>query len=296
MVHFVIGILNLELSWRGVAGSIHNKLDWAQILANKKGLTLTIADSTLTKFTPAGGSVQVKISCELQNQENRSKIISKFGVDAIGMFRLEVVDTGVGLSAEDQKKIFGEFTQFNQYELQGGVADQTSPPLPAINDVLSIGRESSSALPWELEEIGPRISVRDTANAGDGDDDVDAIPAMEVRRKPKPGVINAWRGDAEIVPFGLPERSIVIEPVHDIELFSAEVSRALEFGGGGKEDDEPPLLRSLQRQPEPQISFLIVVRMHGPEAASIMRNDLNYTGTIIGLIPPLSKNNCNCIS
>lgn len=70
------------------------------------------------------------------------------------------------------------------------VADQTSPPLPAINDVLSIGRESSSALPWELEEIGPRISVRDTANAGDGDDDVDAIPAMEVRRKPKPGSLH----------------------------------------------------------------------------------------------------------
>ena len=147
MVHFVIGILNLELSWRGVAGSMHNKLDWAQILANKKGLTLTIADSTLatgsscptegdleqgrsmnrdlseqwnaylhidafrmdqvirnmitnavwcwhepyfpihclpctvyslqTKFTPAGGSVQVNISCELQNQENRNKLISK---------------------------------------------------------------------------------------------------------------------------------------------------------------------------------------------------------------------------
>ena len=66
------------------------------------------------------------------------------------------------------------------------------------------------------------------------------------------GVINAWRGDPEIVPSGLPERSAVIEPVHDIELFSAEVSRSLELGGGGKEDDGPPLLR-------PQISFLIVV-------------------------------------
>ena len=141
------GILNLELSWRGLDGSLRNKLDWAQILADSNGVTLTISDSTLattgspcavegdaeqggsslgpdllaqmdaylhidvfrmdqvirnmitnavrpcrsfishsvigslcysqTKFTPAGGRVQVNISCELQNQENRNKIISK---------------------------------------------------------------------------------------------------------------------------------------------------------------------------------------------------------------------------
>ena len=41
-------------------------------------------------------------------------------MDAVGLFRLEVVDTGVGLSVEDQKRIFGEFTQFNKNELQGG--------------------------------------------------------------------------------------------------------------------------------------------------------------------------------
>ena len=41
-------------------------------------------------------------------------------MDAVGIFRLEVVDTGVGLSAESQQKIFGEFTQFNKNELQGG--------------------------------------------------------------------------------------------------------------------------------------------------------------------------------
>ena len=47
-------------------------------------------------------------------------IVLQFGVDAMGIFRMEVVDTGVGLTAEDQKRIFGEFTQFNKGELHGG--------------------------------------------------------------------------------------------------------------------------------------------------------------------------------
>ena len=38
----------------------------------------------------------------------------------MGIFRLAVADSGAGLSAEEQGKIFGEFTQFNQNELQSG--------------------------------------------------------------------------------------------------------------------------------------------------------------------------------
>ena len=38
----------------------------------------------------------------------------------MGVFRVEVKDSGAGLSEEEQRKIFGEFTQFNKNELQGG--------------------------------------------------------------------------------------------------------------------------------------------------------------------------------
>ena len=38
-------------------------------------------------------------------------------MDAVGVFRMEVVDTGVGLNAEDQKAIFGEF---DRDDLHGG--------------------------------------------------------------------------------------------------------------------------------------------------------------------------------
>ena len=44
----------------------------------------------------------------------------KFGKDAVGYLRVDVTDSGVGLSEEEQRNIFGEFTQFNKNELQRG--------------------------------------------------------------------------------------------------------------------------------------------------------------------------------
>ena len=41
-------------------------------------------------------------------------------MDAIGVFRVEVVDSGVGIDPAFQDKVFGEFNQFNRNELQGG--------------------------------------------------------------------------------------------------------------------------------------------------------------------------------
>lgn len=44
---FGTGIFNLELSWRDLNGSLHNKLNWVQIMADRGNITLSIADSTL---------------------------------------------------------------------------------------------------------------------------------------------------------------------------------------------------------------------------------------------------------
>ena len=41
-------------------------------------------------------------------------------MDAVGLLRVEVVDSGAGIAVEDQKKVFGQFAQFNRNELQGG--------------------------------------------------------------------------------------------------------------------------------------------------------------------------------
>ncbi len=44
----------------------------------------------------------------------------KFGKDAVGYLRIEVTDSGVGLSEDERARVFGEFTQFNRNDLQGG--------------------------------------------------------------------------------------------------------------------------------------------------------------------------------
>ena len=45
---------------------------------------------------------------------------SQVGVDAIGILRVDVTDTGVGIALEDQDRVFGEFNQFDRNNLQGG--------------------------------------------------------------------------------------------------------------------------------------------------------------------------------
>ena len=96
------------------------------------------------KFTPSQGVVTVNISYHLNSHGSRSPFRSKVEVRVIvrfislltlsfhrfcfqlsdglsvGTLRFEVVDSGAGISAMDQKRIFGEFAQFNRDELQGG--------------------------------------------------------------------------------------------------------------------------------------------------------------------------------
>jgi len=47
-------------------------------------------------------------------------LYGQVGVDAIGLLRVDVTDTGVGIDQEDQHRVFGEFNQFNRNDLQGG--------------------------------------------------------------------------------------------------------------------------------------------------------------------------------
>mmetsp|Transcript_30754 Transcript_30754/g.42079 ORF Transcript_30754/g.42079 Transcript_30754/m.42079 type:complete len:787 (-) Transcript_30754:184-2544(-) len=70
--------------------------------------------SNALKFTPAKGTVTVKMSCRPRNASDEETD------NIVGWFRFEVTDSGVGLSAEQQKAVFEEFTHFKQNKLHGG--------------------------------------------------------------------------------------------------------------------------------------------------------------------------------
>jgi CheY-like chemotaxis protein len=75
------------------------------------------------KFTPTGGTIVVEtlIICK-ENKEREVTLLlspplrSKYG----GKVRIKVSDNGVGISKENQAKLFQQFVQFNKNELQGG--------------------------------------------------------------------------------------------------------------------------------------------------------------------------------
>jgi signal transduction histidine kinase len=61
------------------------------------------------------GIVRFQSSCSSYNATEK-----QVGVDAIGLLRVDVKDSGVGIEHEDQSRVFGEFTQFDRNTLQGG--------------------------------------------------------------------------------------------------------------------------------------------------------------------------------
>ena len=92
------------------------------------------------KFTPTNGTVSIKCATELNGTSNESNIISRVmgsimhyskiiaiayiacqvGVDVVGLLRVDVTDSGVGIALEVQGRVFGEFNQFDRNNLQGG--------------------------------------------------------------------------------------------------------------------------------------------------------------------------------
>ena len=70
--------------------------------------------SNALKFTPALGFVRVKLEKIPIRQSSIDCLDSSFAL------RISVQDSGAGISAQNQKKLFGQYVQFNAAQLQKG--------------------------------------------------------------------------------------------------------------------------------------------------------------------------------
>jgi signal transduction histidine kinase len=97
--------------------SIRNFEDQFFINADKFKLNQVLRNliSNALKFTPP--KREVKIVAEIK--QNKKKIIQEANLSPFHI-RISVIDTGYGISKENQLKLFGQYIQFNASALQQG--------------------------------------------------------------------------------------------------------------------------------------------------------------------------------
>ena len=81
-----------------------------------------VSCSALLHLLPCGirSAILWKVRDDFNDNSFRIPGAFKYGEDAVGYLRVEVTDSGVGLSEDEQARVFGEFAQFDRNELQGG--------------------------------------------------------------------------------------------------------------------------------------------------------------------------------
>ena len=108
--------------------------------------------SNSVKFTPEGGRVTVKVSRGEKLEEEASRF-----------FHISVVDTGIGINAEDQERIFEPFTQldssYSRQQQGTGLGLSLTQKLVELHGgrirVASEGEGKGSCFTIELPEVTP---------------------------------------------------------------------------------------------------------------------------------------------
>jgi signal transduction histidine kinase len=123
LVYDTVRIITLTAKGKDVKVELRHQLTSEDLLkllcsADKFKLKQVINNffTNALKFTPAHGVITVNMKL-LNNFSYKSSSPKK---GANGVVRVEVHDTGAGISKENVHKLFGQYMQFNANQLQGG--------------------------------------------------------------------------------------------------------------------------------------------------------------------------------
>lgn len=255
--------------------------------------------SNAIKFTKEGGKVQVRLCPASLDQfvhasERTPELQTKpFAAGAVAKLHVAVVDSGAGISPENQTKLFSQFMQVKRNELQGGggsglglwISRQIIELHGGNIGFFSDGAGTGSTFYFEL----PLFQVRTGdihEQCGDFSQKSAAIPRniskgdLSERLKPALDPIKAM--SILLVDDSPLNRKILKRML--IAIFSETKNREFSFTEVSDGEDAVAAVKATIDQPFTCIFMdSSLIKVNGPEATIIIRKDLKFNNPIIGL-------------
>jgi len=233
------------------------------------------------KFTPTKGKISVTATVSMNEKErsdnNNSNINSptqsQSFVQKAGMLRLAVTDTGAGISSENQKHLFQQYTQFNAAKLQGGKGSGLglwiSKAIIDMHDgkvgAYSAGEGTGSTFYFEIPcEVIPAENI------------AEAIPLVEQVATPIDTTASSKHHqvshksrklfDPHLSPINSPsENDAGLKPEFSRTLSTVLSSYEEEKEGEGEEDKNSESSCSTQNQSKPAPAVVVEEKVETPE-------------------------------
>ena len=149
LIHYIVDTFKTDAAQKSITLTLHTDIEYLHIFSDTDKLQKIISNllSNALKFTPSGGTVDVFVESIAGENEN--------------FLRIKVRDTGIGISAEQQQKVFGRFYQADSSQTRRG--EGTGIGLALVKELVELfggrlslkselgkGSEFSVELPYEI--------------------------------------------------------------------------------------------------------------------------------------------------
>lgn len=242
------------------------------------------------KFTKRGGKIAVRLTpLPLSHKTSHWTCIEPtvpVNENAVAKLHVEVVDTGVGIGPDNQAKLFSQFLQVNRNELQGGggsglglwICRHIIELHGGTIGFFSEGADTGSTFFFDLPLFPPNH-----------DEEVNAVAmtdsfALKATIPTPPSLKRSISDYREISIL------IVDDSQTNRKLLARMLSSVFDSVGQSyrlaEAEDGVEAVEAVRQAERPFDCILldsIMVQMHGPEAASIMRSELIFTNPIISV-------------
>jgi CheY-like chemotaxis protein len=253
------------------------------------------------KFSPREqGSVVVTISASTSTRDvDISDITIPTALALVGSLRIDVKDNGAGISLENQRRVFGEFAQFDKKKLQGGggsglglwisrrIMNLHGGLLSFTSEGVGKGSTFFICVPVFERKVVESQDVNSLAKLSSKvfpafEENVSIVLDIESGRVPNESF--SFRSEARRLKVLIVDDSAVNRKIN--KKLCAECIPDATFHDA---DDGDLAVMMIAASIDEGVPFDLVLmdsnmnNMHGPQAAATLRKDYKFKGMIIGV-------------